>query len=185
MARTVSERRYAQAVFQIALERGELDAWLEDLRLLAQARENEALFAILDAPHVSVSRKVGVANDAFGGSISPLALNLISLLASRNAAYLAADIAEHYQRLLDAHRGIERAEAVSAVPLSDEQRRKVEEVLRGIAGKEVRLTWRVDPHVLGGLVVRIGDRLLDGSTRARLQAMRRDVAERAAQRAIP
>ena len=180
MPRAASARRYAQAAFQIALEAGELDAWLADLTLAADALRNEEFVGVLDAPQVPLDRKVAVITEALGDSVAPLVLNLVSLLASRHIAYLLGEVVEQYQALLDAHQGIERAEAVSAVPLEPQQRQMLEELLKGLAGKDVRLTSRVDPQILGGLVARVGDRVLDGSSRTRLQAMRRDLAERRA-----
>ena len=112
-----------------------------------------------------------------GDSVGPLALNLASMLASRDLAHLVPGVLDEYQRLLDAHRGIERAEVVAAVPLDSDQRGKVVELLQGIAGKEIRLKLDVEPQILGGLIARVGDRLIDGSIRTRLEEMRRGIAE--------
>ena len=87
-------------------------------------------------------------------------------------------IGEQYQRLLDEHNGIERAEVVSAVPLNDAQRASVEELLKDMVGKEIRLTSRVDPQIIGGMVARVGDHLIDGSTATMLESMRRELIER-------
>ena len=175
MARAASPRRYAQAVFQIALERKELDAWLDDLTLLVGALENDEFAELLDAPQIPVRRKVEVITSTVGDSVAPLALNLISLLATRNVAHLMPGVVEQFERLLDAHRGIERAEVASAVPLNNRERRRIEELLEGIVGRQIRLTSRVEPQMLGGLVARVGDRVIDGSTRTKLGAMRRDL----------
>jgi F-type H+-transporting ATPase subunit delta len=178
MPRAASARRYAQAVFHIAVETNELDVWLEDLSLLARALESDELSQFLDAPQASAAQKTQVIRAALDQSVSPLAVNLLALLSSRNLAHLVSDVADQYELLLDAHRGIERAEVVSAVTLDDEQRQQVEELLKGVVGKDVRMTARVDPVVLGGLVARVGDRLIDGSTRTKLSAMRRDLVDR-------
>ena len=115
---------------------------------------------------------------ALSDTVGPLALNLVSLLASRNLAGLMPGIVEQYQRLLDDHNGIERAEVVSAVPLDDAQRASVEELLKEVVGKEIRLTSRVDPQIIGGIVARVGDHVIDGSTATRLESMRRELIER-------
>jgi F-type H+-transporting ATPase subunit delta len=168
--RSASARRYAQAVFQIAVERDELDVWMEDLTLLARALENRELAQYLDAPQVPVERKIDVIKGSLGDTIGPLALNLLSLLASRNIVPVMPDVVDQYQRLLDANRGIEQAEIVSAVSLDDQQQQR-------IAGTEVRVTARVDPEIIGGLLARVGDRLIDGSTRTKIQTMRRNLVE--------
>jgi F-type H+-transporting ATPase subunit delta len=178
MPRAASATRYAIAVFQIALEQGELDRWLDDLTLAARALENRELADYVDAPQVPMNRRIEIVRSALEGSVAPLALNLLGLLASRGIAHVIHDIVEQYQRLLDSHRGVERAEVVSAVELDDEQRRRVAELLQSIVGKEVRMTARVEPQILGGLIARVGDRVIDGSTRGRLNAMRRVIVER-------
>ena len=178
MPRSASARRYAQAVFQIADENDELESWLDDLTVLSVAVQDAELSAFLDAPQLSPSQKIAVLQSSLSDTIGPLALNLVSLLASRNLAGLMPGIVEQYQRLLDEHNGIERAEVVSAVPLDDAQRLSVEVLLREMVGKEIRLTSRVDPQIIGGIVARVGDHVIDGSTATRLESMRRELIER-------
>ncbi len=176
MARGASARRYAQAVFAIALEQGEPDRWLDDLALLSDAMANDDFANFLDAPQPTLSQKINLIEETLGDSVSRLALNLISLLASRNSARLTPSITESYQEMLDEHNGIERAEIVSAVTLSDEQQQRIEAMLKDIVGKEITATSRVEPHILGGFVARVGDKVIDGSTRTRLDDLRRQLA---------
>ncbi len=178
MPRSASARRYAQAVFQIANENDELESWLDDLAVLSAAVQDAQLSAFLDAPQLSPSQKIAVLQSTLSDTVGPLALNLVSLLASRNLAGLMHGIVEQYQSLLDEHDGIERAEVVSAVPLDDAQRARVEQLLKDVVGKEVRLTSRVDPRIIGGMVARVGDHVIDGSTATRLESMRRELSER-------
>ena len=178
MPRAASSRRFAQAVFQLALENDEVDRWLDDLTLLADALENQEFLEFLDAPQLSSNQKTEVIKSALGDSVSQLAINLISLLASRNLALITPAIVEQYQKLLDEHRGIERAEVVSAIPLDDSQRQQVSDLLQRIVGKEVRLNTRVEPQILGGFIARVGDRVIDGSTRMKLNEMRRGIVQR-------
>ena len=179
MPRAPSPRRYAQAVFQIAVESGELDQWQQDLATLAIACEDADLSGFLDAPQVPTTAKIDAINQTLANSVGPLAVNLIALLASRDMVGLIPGITEEYGRLLDAHRGIERAEVVAAVALDDAQRERVVEILESVVGKKVRLTAHVEPDVLGGLVARVSDRVIDGSLRSRLLQMRRGIVERA------
>ena len=177
MARGASARRYAQAVFAIALEQGEPDRWLDDLALLADAMANEEFANFLDAPQLTLNQKTALVEETLGDSVSRLARNLISLLASRNSARLLPSITESYQEMLDDYNGIERAEVISAVPLSDEQQQRIEMMLTGIVGKDITATSRVEPQILGGFVARVGDKVIDGSTRTRLDELRREVAQ--------
>ena len=176
MAKGASARRYAQAVFAIALEQGEPDRWLDDLALLSDAMANDDFANFLDAPQPTLSQKINLIEETLGDSVSRLALNLISLLASRNSARLTPSITESYQEMLDEYNGIERAEIVSAVTLSDDQQQRIETMLKDIVGKNITATSRVEPHILGGFVARVGDKVIDGSTRTRLDDLRRQLA---------
>ena len=175
MATGASARRYAQAVFAIALDSGELDRWLDDLALLSDAIVNEEFANFLDAPQLTLAQKTGLIAETLGDSVSELARNLISLLASRNSARLLPSITESYQQMLDEHNGVERAEIVSAVQLSDEQQGRIEAMLTGIVGKDITATSRVEPQIIGGFVARVGDKVIDGSTRTRLDELRREL----------
>ena len=162
-------------MFELAAEASQLDEWLDDLTYLASALENNRFGELLDSPQASEEQKAGMIRAALDDRVSPLALNLVSILASRSVTHLLPEIVDRYERLLDAHRGMERAEVVSAVPLDDGQRAKIEEMLKDVVGKEIRMSERVDPAVVGGFVARVGDRVIDGSAAGRLRMLRREL----------
>ena len=174
MARAASARRYAQAVFQLALERDELEDWLADLTVLAQSLGTQEFAEFLDAPQVNSGKKLDTIKETLGNAVGPLALNLISILATRSITGILPDIVDQYQTLLDGQKGIERAEIVSAIALDDQQQNRIGELLEKIAGKEVQLTSRVDPTVLGGFVARVGDRVVDATGRTKLERLRQE-----------
>ncbi len=175
MPRLGSARRYAQAVFELASEASQLDEWLDDLTYLAGALASEQFGELLDSPQASKEQKAEMIRTTLGDRVGPLALNLVSILASRSITHLLPEIIDRYERLLDAHRGIEQAEVVSAVPLGDGQRAKIEEMLRGIVGKDIRMSSRLDPGIVGGFIARVGDRVIDGSAIGRLHRLRREL----------
>jgi F-type H+-transporting ATPase subunit delta len=107
----------------------------------------------------------------------PMALNLFYLLMSRGRLEMLADILDEYQRLLYKDRGIERAEVLTAIPLADKERDKVVDTLEKIAGKKLLVDARVDTGLVGGIVARIEGKLLDGSTRSKLNALKKEMAE--------
>ncbi len=174
MPRAPSPRRYAQAAFEIALEHNEPEGWLEDLEVLQQALGQEDIAVFLEAPQVRLTDKLEALQEVMD-SVRPLVRNLLSLLVSRGTSRLIPDILIHYRRLLDAHRGIERGEVVTAVALSDNLHQRVADFLKGLVGREVIFSSRVEPLILGGLIARVGDRVIDGSTRTRLEDMRRSI----------
>ena len=174
MARKVYSKRYAQAVFEIALETGELDRWQSDLSKIAGLSEDTALVALLENPKFHFADKARLLREQLG-DINPLALNLIHLLVIRSRLSMLAEIADEYQRLLDSYRGIEQVEVITAIPLDDEDKLRLRERLGAAIGKEVVLKPEVDSSLIGGIIARIGDRLLDGSTRSKLSALKKEL----------
>jgi F-type H+-transporting ATPase subunit delta len=164
-------KRHAQAAFQIALERGELDAWRKDLDRLRAAVKVSLLFAFLESPRVHFDEKAGVLSRVLEG-LDPLVMNLALLLVSRGRLRLLAGIVEEYGRLVDENQGLAHASVTTAVPLEADERRKVIVRLRELIGREIVISDIVEPSILGGLTIRVGDKLIDGSTKSKFFALR-------------
>jgi F-type H+-transporting ATPase subunit delta len=169
-----SPKRHAKAVFAIASEQGQLEKWLQDLGQLSQLSQDLLFRTVMDNPKFSLQEKLGLLPDKVAG-LSPLAVNLLSLLVARDRLRLAPQIYQEYQRLLNAHQGIASAEVVTAVPLESAEEKLVVRHLEAITGGKVVITTRVDPSMLGGLVAHIGDTLLDGSLRSKLKALHKSL----------
>jgi len=174
VARRGYARRYSQAVFEIALETKELDRWQSDLKKVVNVVGDAAFMALLESPRFRFEDKARLLSERLRG-INPMALNLVLLLVTRGRLSIIGDIADGYQRLLDSYRGIETAEVTTAVPLDDKDKVKLAEHFGAMVGKKVRLKCEVDPSLIGGIVARIGDKLLDGSTRSKLMALKREL----------
>ena len=175
MARRVYARRYAQAVFEIALETEELDSWQSDLRKITSLGEDATFIAFLGSPKFHFDDKARLLRERLD-DISPLALNLVYLLVTRGRLSTVGEIADEYQRLLDSYRGIEHVEVTTAIPLDDKDKLRLEESLGAAVGKKVVLKPEVDSSLIGGIIARIGGKLLDGSTRSKLEALKRELA---------
>lgn len=174
MARRGYTRRYSQAVFEIALETKELDRWQSDLKKVVSVVGDAAFMALLESPRFHFEDKARLLSERLE-DINPIALNLVLLLVTRGRLGIIGDIADGYQRRLDSYRGIEPAEVTTAVPLDDKDKAKLAEHLGVIVGKKVKLKCEVDPGLIGGIVARIGDKLLDGSTHSKLMALKREL----------
>ena len=174
MPRGVYARRYSQAVFEIALERKELDRWQSDLRKIASLGEDATFIAFLESPRFHFDDKARLLSERLG-DINPLALNLVYLLVARGRLSMVGDIADGYQQLLDSYRGIAQAEITTVIPLDDEDKLRLEEHLGAIVGKKVVLKPEIDSSLIGGIVARIGGKLLDGSTRSQLMALKKEL----------
>jgi F-type H+-transporting ATPase subunit delta len=175
VAKRVYARRYARAVFEMALERKELDRWQADLEKIAVLGDVAALMALIENPKVGFDKKEKLLAKLLG-DVNPLARNLVYLLVSRRRFGMVGDIAEEYHRLLDGYRGIEHAEVVTAVPLDAEEKKRLEEHLGKVVGKKIVLESSVDPSLVGGMIARVGGKLLDGSTHSQLLALKKELA---------
>ncbi len=176
MPRGVAAKRHAQAVFQLALERGELEKWLDNLKTIATTLSEPQLMAILESPKVHPDEKMDLISRCLPG-VSQLALNLVYLLVTRRRLRLIDQIVSEYQRLADAYQGLEHAEITTAIPLDEEDKKRLSKRLAELTGTRIMLTTKVDPDVIGGFVVRIGDRLIDGSTKSKLDSLRKSLVE--------
>ncbi|MGQ9572545.1 MAG: ATP synthase F1 subunit delta [Dehalococcoidia bacterium] len=172
MIRDTAAKRYAQAAFEIACERDSLEEWATDLALVAQVMSEPQAAAILSSPKVALADRYRLLEALLAG-IDPLVMNLAKLLVAKGRVGIASQIVEAYRGLLDEHRGICHARVITAVPLADAEREAVEQRLSQITGKKVIAHLEVEPAIVGGLVARVGDRLLDGSTRSKLLALKR------------
>lgn len=176
MIRDIAAKRYAEAAFEIAHDSDKLEEWRDGLSLIATVLSDPQVAAVLDSARVATRDKLRLVEDILAG-LDPLILNLARLLVAKGRHGIAAQVAEAYQELLDAHRGIAHALVTTAVALSEEERQAVTRRLAEISGKQVVVETEVNPEIIGGLVARIGDRLIDGSTRSKLLALRRELQE--------
>ena len=179
MANRLSGQRYAQAIFELALENGLLEEWDQDLRLASDVLQDDEFAVFLKHAEVSSERKVS-AIEAVLYEAHPLVRNLVALLVSRNGVDAMVEVQAGYTALLDVHLGRQRVEVTAAVSLEDAELERITRFAAALTGKEVIVATRVDENILGGLIIQIGDQLLDGSTGTALERMRRTVRARAA-----
>lgn len=174
MPRKVYARRYAQAVFEIALEKKELERWQSDLQKVVAAVSDEIFLAALESPKIKLDDKSKLLSKQLG-KINPLAMNMIKLLIERGGIGMIGEIADEFQRLLDSYRGIQTADITTAVPLDNKDKKKLAENLGRLLDMKIEIRSEVDPEIIGGIVARVGGKLLDGSTRTKLAALKREL----------
>jgi F-type H+-transporting ATPase subunit delta len=173
-----SAKRYAQAVFQIALDSNEVERWRSELETIAATLGDPQLAAILEDPKVHLDDKIKLISKCLPG-LNQLALNLAYLIVARQVLGILDRIVAEYNRMADGHAGLEHASVVTAVALDDTDKERLAKHLATMTGKRVSLVTEVDPAIIGGFVARIGDKLIDGSTRARLEALREKLVKAA------
>lgn len=162
--------RYASAVFDLALEDGALERLEADVDALdATLAESPDLRSLIASPLYSREEQGrGVAAVAARMALSPTMGNLLALMASKRRLFVLPHLVRALRARLAEARGEVAAEVVSAQDLSDDQRARLEEALSRAEGRRVKVSARVDAGLIGGLVVRLGSRMIDTSVRARL-----------------
>jgi F-type H+-transporting ATPase subunit delta len=174
MSTTISSKRYAQAVFDIAQESNEIDTWQTHLKKIAELMSEPEYIAIAENPALPFDLKAEYTKEKLG-KISPLALNLAYLLITKNKCKIAAQIAEYYDRLTDEYHKIKRAEVTTAIPLDDKAKSDLEHQLETITGSKITTQFHTDPDIIGGVIARVDGRLIDGSIRSKLDTLRRNL----------
>lgn len=165
-------RRYAAALFGVAQRDGAIDAITQDLVLVSRfIAEVPYLRAVLLQPLVTETRKNKVLDEAFGSRVSPTSLNFLRLLIRKRREDLIDEVMREFRSLVAAQQNRVDAIATTANPLSPGQEERLTQSLQSMTGKTVRLTTNVDPAIVGGVVVRIGDSVIDGSVRGQLQRL--------------
>lgn len=162
-------RRYARALFNAALHAQVVQAVDEALQqLLNTLQENQPLQRLLLNPLIPRERKRQLVQEAIGRQTHPLVASLLGVLVDKRREPILPEVVHEFARLRDEHLGVVRVQATTAYPLDEEQRQALIRSLEQRTGKTVLLDLQTDPSLIGGIVVRIGDTIIDGSVRGQL-----------------
>ena len=165
-------RRYAEAAFEVGLRDGTVERWRSELEAAASVVGDERALTVLANPSIPFDQRSVAVASLLKGIASDQAQNLVQLLLRRGRIEELPRVAAEFRRLDDRRQGITHATATSASELTPDEVRALTQRLEQSTGGRVALDVRVDPSLLGGLVVRVGDRLIDGSVRGRLERLR-------------
>lgn len=173
MARRVAAaRRYAEAAFEVAMRDNTIEAWRAELDAAAEVVAEERIGRALANPSIPLETRTATAETTFAPMVGRQVLNLIGLMLRRGRIEELPRLAAEFRRLDDERQGITHATATSASTLTVDEQRALAQRLEQFTGGRVELDALVDPSLLGGVVVRVGDRLIDGSVRSRLERLR-------------
>ena len=170
--RDTAARRYAEAAFEIATRDDSIDVWRRELQTAAAVIADERVARHLANPAVSLEQRTAQVETALGKAVSQPVLNLVLLQLRRGRIEQLPQVAAEFRRLDNARQGITVATATAAAELTPAEVEAITRRLEQLTGGRVELDVQVDPSLLGGLVVRVGDRLIDGSVRGRLERLR-------------
>jgi F-type H+-transporting ATPase subunit delta len=164
---------YAQGIFEIAKAEGSLETVENELFQFSQLFQgNEQLREKLTDQSLPVEKRQAIVEDLLGQRASHLTVNVISFVVGAGRARELPEIVNRLVQRAAAARQREVAEVRTALPLDDEQRRRLTEALHRATGKQIELKVIVDPSVIGGVVARVGDTVIDGTIRRRLEQLR-------------
>ncbi len=164
-------RRYARALYD-AVPAEERRECLEALRRIAELwRGNGELRRVISSPLVPAERRAGLLETLVGGELPDELRRLLVLLLQRHRHGLLGDLAEAFRQVMDDSAGKQRVQITTAVPLDDNQRQRLLELCRRLAGADVDVDEVVDARVLGGVEIRIGDQVIDATLRGQLERL--------------
>jgi len=160
---------YARALFEIARAEGTIDEVEDELfRFARNVEGSESLRNALTDEKIPAARRQGIVEDLLGGKATPTTVQLVAMVVGSGRGRELPAIIDRLVQRASTSKGLEVAEVRSAVPLSDDQQTRLAAALANATGKQVNLKVVIDPSVLGGLVATVGDTVIDGSVRTRL-----------------
>jgi len=165
---TTLARPYAKAAFEFALEKGNLSAWTEMLEFLAMVVDDSTMAKLLDSPTVTREKAAEAVLLVAEGKLDSQAANFVSLLASNGRLELLPEILSLYGNYRANHEKTVEVELSSAVELTEKQLIDLNSTLETKLGRKVNINCQTDPTLMGGMIVRAGDLVIDASIRGKL-----------------
>ena len=176
MAKIIS-KAYGEALFELALERNELDSMAEQVNVLANAfAENPELVKLISHPKISKEEKINVIETIFKGRMSDDIVGFLVIIVEKDRGSEIEDILKLFQAKVREYKKIGVALVTSAIELSTEQKQKVEQkLLQQTAYESFEVEYKVDASLIGGMIIRIGDRVVDSSIRSKLDNLTKEL----------
>ena len=168
---TTTARPYARAVYQQATESSSVDTWGDALVLMAIVAGDAAMRKVLDNPQLSGEQKGELLLKVIGDKLDAQQTNLIKLMAENGRLKALPEVADQYEVYRAEAEGKIDAEVVSAFALTDEQEQAIAATLKTKLGREITLTTSIDESLIGGVVIKAGDTIIDGSMKSQLESL--------------
>lgn len=165
--------RYAKSLLDLAVEKGKLEQVNKDMQLLSDlSAQNRDLVLMLKSPIISHNKKLAVLNKVFTGKVDDMTLAFFQILTKKQREAYLIMVAEEFHHQYNTHKGIEEATITTTFALDQKLRGEFSKVVEKITNKKVELTEIVDESIIGGFVLKIGDRQIDDSVSSKLKALR-------------
>lgn len=165
-------KRYGTAIYQLAIEKDQIDIVAEEIASIKEVLETEEDFVqILNHPKIVVEEKIALVESIFKGKVSDDVMGLIVLTIVKGRQSHLIDIIEYCEAEIDAHNNIVTAYVISTEKLDKPHKEQLKQRLEDITGKTVNMMYDVDGSLIGGMIIRIGDRILDNSIKGKIANM--------------
>jgi F-type H+-transporting ATPase subunit delta len=168
-------RRYAGAIFDIALNQNTIDRTLEDVQGIASLYSKRTLAYLLKEPKLPAQRKEAAIRQALASKVLPTSLNLALLVVQRQLVEVMPNIAREFAQLVLDYKNQAVAQVTTAAPMDERQTNSVRQALERNTGKTILMQTKVQPDILGGVIARVGDKVIDGSIRHRLAILKQQL----------
>lgn len=168
---TTAARPYARAVYQLATDTASVEGWSDALGLMAAVADNAAMADVLDNPQLGRDQKGDLLIQVIGDKLTDQQKNLIKLMAENSRLQALPEVVDQFEIYRAEAEGKIDAEVVSAFPLSDEQEQVIAAALKTRLGREITLSTAVDESLIGGVVIKAGDIIIDGSMKFQLELL--------------
>ncbi|MCG8485087.1 MAG: F0F1 ATP synthase subunit delta [Clostridia bacterium] len=167
---------YGKALFEVSKENNTVDRVLEEISFIKGAFEDEPnFFELYQSPRINTAEKKSILKKIFGGKLSSEVMNFLNVLLDKKRISSFLDISNEYIRLANLYKNIIGGTVYSAVELKDKQLSDIEEKLSTVTNQSVKLKVVVDPSIIGGLKVKIGDKVLDTTVQNKLKDLRETI----------
>lgn len=178
MSSALVAKRYAQALFEVASEKQQIDLVEQELDQVKQLfNDNPAFLQFLQHPQISGGAKKKEVNTIFQGKLSEVTINFLNLLIDKKREEIFPSIPQYFTEKANEARGLVDAVVISVKPLSEEEKQGIADSFKKLLNKEVRVTNQIDNAIMGGVVVQVGDRVYDGSIAGKLNRLQQSLKQ--------
>jgi|LGOV01.1.fsa_nt_gb F-type H+-transporting ATPase subunit delta len=171
-------KTYSQALFEVGLDNNNLDVFMEELKVVRDMfREYPDFYEILISPKINTEEKKKIVDEVFKGKATNEINNFMKILLDKRRVKDLYSIVEQFENLIYEHKGIVKATAITTVLLGKDEKDSLTKKLESITGKEVELINEIDKSVLGGVLIKLGDQVIDGTLKGKLNNLQISLKE--------
>lgn len=177
MAELVS-KTYSQALFEVALESNKFDEFIEEFKFIVSVcKEQPEFYEILKTPKINISEKKKMIDEIFQGKISQEIINFTKIILEKRRVKNLFSISKEFERMVYEHKGIVKAKAITTIPLGKREIDKLQKKLSDVTQKSVILENEIDKSLIGGVMIKLGDRVIDGTIKGKLEQLENSLTQ--------